>query len=447
MRSDVSISRIAAEPDEDAVMPQPLRVWSWRTIWAVVGAGIGGGLGGTCLGTTVGGVLQNGRAITVLGILAGLLGAGLSTLGAYRSARRMLGKGQRVSNRALPANSPELPRLPRSHFVSTSPIPPRPMPPRHVDRLIGSKAAIRCVAVSPDGLLALAGNDEGRVILWDVRTGFELFSMPAYSARTSAVAFSPDGALMAATGIDESWKGGPASTVHVWDSATGQELRQIDIDTGIFSMCFLPDGRQLLLGGRDYLRVWELDGPSAVSLIDINGTLLYSDQIHAVAVDAEGKAALGGCYEHQTIWLVNLARAERVRKLGVNTSRLFMFRKPTVTSLAFSPDGLRAVSGCLDETARVWSVLTGECKLVFRGHCGFWGWRGVVGVAWLPYGARAMSASEDGTLRVWDVNTGEELRRYHHGGAIRCLGVTSDGRMAVTGGRDGVVRVHTIGGN
>lgn len=441
--SDVSIPRITHEPDEDVVLPEPLRVWRARTIWAVIAASLGCGFLGSWVGIALRRMTPSNWGFA-LPVLTGLVALGLGAMAAYRTARRLPGKGQRVSNRDLPTKPLESPRRPASHFVSTNLSSAIPMSPRHVERLVGSMAAITCVAIAPDGRLALAGNRDGRVILWDVQTGFELFSIPAYKNRTTAVVFSPDGAIMAAIGIDEKWKDDASSTVHVWDTATGQELRRIEIEKGLFSMCFLPDGRQVLLGGRDYLRVWELDGPSAVALIGITQAVFSSDQIRAVAVDAEGKVALSGCHTNQDIWLVNLARAEKVRKLSGHTSGFFMFRKPTITSLAFSPDGLRAVSGCLDQTARVWNVLTGECKLVFRGHRGFWGWRGVVGVAWLPDGTHAMSASEDGTLRVWDVQTGQEARRYQHGGSIHCLGVTPDGRMAVTGGGDGVVRVYAL---
>jgi WD40 repeat protein len=441
--SGVSFPRVTHEPDEDNVVPQPLRVWTRRTVGAMIGAGVVGGFGGLYFGNLLA-VFLNTNWAWVVGMLFPVGGAGLVMWATSRSIRRLPGTGLRVSNRALPTHSQELPRRRASHFVSTTPAPPLPTPPRHVERLLGSKKAVRCVAVAPDGRLGAAGNDEGRVILWDVQSGFELFSMPVYKNRTTAVAFSPDGGLLAAAGGDERWKDNPASSVHVWDTATGQELRRIEIESGLFSMTFLPDGRQLLLGGRDYIRVWELDGPSAVSLTSIPEGVFGFDHVRAVAADAEGKVALTGCWRSPVVWLVNLARAEKVRKLIGHTSGYLMVRKPAVTSLAFAPDGLRAVSGCLDQTACVWSVLTGECKLVFRGHRGFWGWRGVVGVAWMPDGQRAVSASEDGTLRVWDVSTGEELLRLRHGGSIRCSAVTPDGRMALTGGRDGVVRVHAL---
>ena len=53
--------------------------------------------------------------------------------------------------------------------------------------------------------------------------------------------------------------------------------------------------------------------------------------------------------------------------------------------------------------------------------------------------------SENGLLCVWDAATGHELERRRHGAGVTCLAMTPDGRLALTGGRDGVVRVWDLG--
>jgi len=74
-----------------------------------------------------------------------------------------------------------------------------------------------------------------------------------------------------------------------------------------------------------------------------------------------------------------------------------------VTSVAFSPDGKRVVSGSIDKTIRVWDVGKGETVVgPLQGHQDW-----VVSVAFSPDGRRVVSGSHDKTIRVWDVDQGE----------------------------------------
>jgi len=68
-----------------------------------------------------------------------------------------------------------------------------------------------------------------------------------------------------------------------------------------------------------------------------------------------------------------------------------------VSSVAFSPDGKRVVTGSADNTARVWD-LSGATPAasVLEGHRA-----GVTSVAFSPDGRRMMTGSEDNTARVW----------------------------------------------
>ena len=77
-----------------------------------------------------------------------------------------------------------------------------------------------------------------------------------------------------------------------------------------------------------------------------------------------------------------------------------------VSSVSFSPDGSRIVSGSDDKSVRVWDASSGECVLgPLEGHTS-----GVTSVSFSPDGSRIVSGSEDKSVRVWDASSGECVR-------------------------------------
>jgi WD40 repeat protein len=68
-----------------------------------------------------------------------------------------------------------------------------------------------------------------------------------------------------------------------------------------------------------------------------------------------------------------------------------------VTSVAFSPDGKRIVSGSYDNTVKVWDAETGQETLTLKGHSDY-----VRSVSFSPDGRRIASGSSDKMVKVWD---------------------------------------------
>ncbi|KIK59006.1 hypothetical protein GYMLUDRAFT_245771, partial [Collybiopsis luxurians FD-317 M1] len=76
-----------------------------------------------------------------------------------------------------------------------------------------------------------------------------------------------------------------------------------------------------------------------------------------------------------------------------------------ITSVAFSPNGTRIVSGSLGGTVRMWDANTGnQIGEPLQGHD-----RAVASVAFSPNGSSMVSASQDMTIKIWDATTGAQI--------------------------------------
>jgi WD40 repeat protein len=118
-----------------------------------------------------------------------------------------------------------------------------------------------CLACSPDGRLAAAGDYTGKITLWDLTKSeaagtFQLEENP----RIYSLAFSPDGKTLAAGTGDQDVKFVKPARIALVDLSTREERQTLRGHRGaVQSVVFSPNGRMLFSGSQDMtVKAWDL---------------------------------------------------------------------------------------------------------------------------------------------------------------------------------------------
>ncbi len=250
----------------------------------------------------------------------------------------------------------------------------------------GRTQAVRGVAFSRDGTTVASAGNDSTVKLWNVATRTIIRTLE-HESRVEAVAFSPNGNLLASHSYD----------VNLWDFATGRKIATLFKTYGGGPVAFSPDGTILVAGSPDNrVRLWEVSTHREIATF-VHGEI--GPSLHTVAFSPTTQVLASGSQDG-TIKLWDVSTKGYIATLEAHSGSVF--------SVAFSPDGntlasagiKRDSTGDWDSTVKLWDVEKRETIATLDAHSGW-----IRTLAFSPHGTVLASGSYDNTVRLWDVET------------------------------------------
>jgi len=296
-----------------------------------------------------------------------------------------------------------------------------------VARLIGRSERINAVAFSPDGkLLAVAGGSPGRlgeIQIWDVEKKKLKLSIAVTFDTLYGVSWSNDGTKIAFGCAD--------NTLRAIDAETGQQILYQGAHTDwVLGTVFSKDSSYLVSISRD--RSMKLTEVATQRFIDnitsiTPGALkggLQTVARNPQKTDQKVKSTAAGTdmtekwYDELLIGgsdgVPRLYKMHRTQKRVIgddfNKIREYSAMPGRINAVAFAPDGKQFVAGSsLDGKGevRIYQTADGNIMSKLDGQPG-----AVYAIAWRPDGAQIAVAGFDGSVRLMDPENGEAVCEF-----------------------------------
>jgi WD40 repeat protein len=294
---------------------------------------------------------------------------------------------------------------------------------------------VRAVAVSPDKSAVAAGRGN-QIHVYDAGSGKFIRSLidpalklqdgkavkGAHVSIVESLTYSPDGKFLVSGSFQE---------VAVWDAQTGV-LRQrlFGFAHNVVALAFAPDGKLLATAGGAPTE----DGEIKLFAV---GTWLpvaqiqncHSDTVYGICFSPDGKR-LASCSADKFVKVFEVPSGKFIKAFEGHTHH--------VLDVGWQSNGKLLASAGADNTVKVWDYEKGEQVRTIQAHG-----KQVTRLHFIGKTPQIVTCSADQQVKFFNVENGGNVRNF--GGMtdyIYAVDVSPDGNVVAAGGEEGIVRVY-----
>ncbi|HEV3259357.1 MAG TPA: sigma-70 family RNA polymerase sigma factor [Gemmataceae bacterium] len=279
---------------------------------------------------------------------------------------------------------------------------------------------------SPDGR-TLVIKQSYDLYVWDAATGKELRTIKG--PRTNPwgrgwLTFTPDGKALAV--MSHADRQPRVARIHLIDFESGKTIRDFSIDSpeSVLAIAFSPDGKLMASGGYEnekdnyFARLWKVETGKELRRF-MHGKQGYGIASLAFSPDGKTLATLGT----QAGVLLRLFDVDtgKERRAFPKDDHV----RPNRGSVAFSPDGKTVAAA--GNSIRLYDTTTGEERLRIDKRASD---------LHFTDGGKTLTAAVSGAIYRWDTATGNTLTPEAADSTVEQILVTADGSRVVSRGQD-----------
>ena len=272
------------------------------------------------------------------------------------------------------------------------------------------------LAYSPTNPVIASGSRDGKIRLWNTKSGQTLLELRADNHAINALDYSPAGDILVS--------GSANGTIRLWNIESGKKIRTIKTGSSPSSVVYNPDGKSIASIINWYtIQLWDIESGEIIKIITE-----ASDTVESIVYSPSGDVLAAG-YSNGTIKLRDTDTLEIIATLSVSSG--------LVNALAYTPDGNTLATGSSNNTISLWDIQTLKNIVTFKGHS-----ESVNSVAFSSDAKVIASGSDDKTIRLWSSKSFELLETLTgHSDKVNEIVYSADSKTIASVSTDQTIKI------
>jgi WD40 repeat protein len=278
------------------------------------------------------------------------------------------------------------------------------------------------IAFSPDSAWFVTVSNDKRIRVWDLKSGEERLRM-LQDSFIQEVQVSANGQWIATTGSDR--------TVRVWNASTGAEMFRIPLNGNGSVLGFDKDGRYLVSGDDSgAISIWDISVmPASTSYVQFNGL------IGVAGYNTAGDKVIAS--DDNRVWVLDPKAFSTLTPRPEGQGKAVRETKGNINHLALSPDSTRIAISTTQNELLLYNIRNRSAVTIKHDNI-------VTSLSFSADSSKLITGDTDGRLQTWDVVTGDPADTLLEKGSD-ILSIVTASNFTAVGTRDTISLFDAVG--